>query len=86
MNLIITQRNLNFYYKLKKLYCENYYFIAIIKMDSQENLGNINDTYDDSQIIEEIKSFNITNKREDKNPPNESKTLREISNSNYIKN
>lgn len=55
-------------------------------MDSQENLGNINDTYEDSQMIEDIKSINITNKSEDKKPPNESKTLREISNSNYIKN
>lgn len=52
-------------------------------MDSQENLGNINDNYDDSQLIEDIKSINISKKVEEKKPLNESITLREIYNSNF---
>lgn len=53
-------------------------------MDSHENLSNINDTYDDSQVIEDMRSINITDKSGFKKPLNESYTLIQISESKML--
>jgi hypothetical protein len=52
-------------------------------MDSHENFANNNDnTYDDTNLIEDMKSINITNKSEAKKPLNEYTTnLHKISES-----
>ncbi len=56
-----------------------------LKMDSHKNFTNNNDiTYDDSQIIEDMKSINITNKSESKKQLNESTNLHKISDSIYL--
>lgn len=49
-------------------------------MDSNQNLVS-NDTFEDSQFIEDLKSINLINKNETKQPSTESSALQKLSES-----